>query len=209
METGKYFDPYEVIGLITPGTVAALLLTTEAPAFRALLGKDGLSVGDFGLFILVAFVLGHLVQAVGNVLEYLVWPFGNLPSFWVRATDQKLLTREQRAELERKIQAMEGTSEGIASFDADSWRAVTTRAFARIRGAGQSFRIDNSNRTYGLCRGLVAAFVIALGWYAYSNWADRERLGLIAIMLIAAIWRMRRAGVHYARGLWLEFIDLK
>jgi len=31
---------------------------------------------------------------------------------------------------------------------------------------------------------------------------------VIAAMAIAAIWRMRKAGKHYARALMLEFIDL-
>ena len=103
MESSKDFDPYELIGVITPGTIVALLLTIEAPAFRGLLGKDGLSIGDFGLFVLVAFVLGHLVHAVGNLLEYLIWPFAGLPTNWVRSPKQTLITLDQRAMLETKV----------------------------------------------------------------------------------------------------------
>src|SRR5579872_5786667 len=55
-EAAKAFDPYEVIGVITPGSVVALLIFIESPTFRGLLGREGLSVGDFGLFILFAFV---------------------------------------------------------------------------------------------------------------------------------------------------------
>jgi hypothetical protein len=53
----RYFDAYEIIGVITPGVVVALLLSMEWPSFRTMLGEKGLSIGDFGLFILVAFVL--------------------------------------------------------------------------------------------------------------------------------------------------------
>jgi len=208
VEAAKSFDPYEIIGIITPGTVMTLLVATEVPIFRSMLGSKGLSVGDFGLFILVAFVFGHLVQAVGNMTERAVWPLSGLPTNLVRLTDQKLLSAAQCRELRMKVAAMEGEDAELNSFDKESWRSVTTRAFARVRNAGRSGRIDISNRTYGLCRGLVAALALTLGWCVYAHRDHTGLLVALALMIAAAIWRMRRAGHHYARALFLEFIDL-
>ena len=108
-----------------------------------------------------------------------------------------------------KVGTMEGGDADLTSFDAASWRAVTTRAFARVRNAGRSARIDVANRTYGLCRGLVAALALSLLWSLYAHRDQPALLVALVIMIAAAAWRMRRAGLHYARALFLEFIDLE
>jgi hypothetical protein len=208
VEATKGFDPYEIIGIIAPGTVIALLLAIELPLFRSLLGSEGLSIGDFGLFVLLAFVLGHLVQAVGNLIELALWGRSGLPTNLVRSDGQTLLSPAQCATLAARVTAMEGEAVDLATVARPAWRAITTRAYARVRAAGRAVRIDIANRTYGLCRGLVAALLLALLWCLYAH---RDQPGLnvaLALTIAAAAWRMRRAGHHYARALFLEFIDL-
>lgn len=207
-DTAKAFDAYEVIGVITPGTVVALMLALEWPAFRVLMGTDGLSIGDLGLFVLVAFVLGHLIQAVGNLVEFVVWPFGGLPTNWVRAADQTIVSAAQRDLLKQRIGEMEGVAVDIAKCKRAAWRAMMSRAYGRVRAAGRSYMIDAANRTYGMCRGLTAAIAVSLVWYVvFGEGACAVILGLAAA-LAAAVWRMRRAGTHYARSLLQTFIDL-
>jgi hypothetical protein len=203
----RYFDAYEIIGVITPGVVVALLLSMEWPSFRTMLGEKGLSIGDFGLFILVAFVLGHLIQAVGNVLEPIIWfPFG-LPTNWVRGTNQNLVTPEQRKALEKAVAEMEGTAQDISRITRHQWLAVTTRAYGRLKMTGRSSRVDTANRAYGLSRGLSAALLACLAWYAVAHRPDYTALVILGAAVCAAVWRTRRAGIHYARVLVLEFID--
>lgn len=207
MEGAKSFDAYEVVGVIAPGVVVTLLLALENPALRSLLGKDGLSVGDLGLFLVLAFVLGHLLQALGNVLELVVWPDGGLPTNRVRFAKAKLVTAAQRTALQAKVAAMEGDPKALENYDRAAWRAVTTRAYGVVRAASRTIRIDNANRTYALGRGLSAAFGICLVWYLVMHRQDLNTIVALAVMLAASLWRMRRAGVHYARALVLEFID--
>jgi hypothetical protein len=208
VETAKGFDPYEIIGIIAPGTVVALLIAIELPLFRSLLGSEGLSVGDFGLFVLLAFVLGHLVQAVGNLVELALWARSGLPTNLVRSDSQVLLSPAQRATLATRVSAMEGETVDLTTVARHAWRAMTTRAYARVRAAGRSARIDIANRTYGLCRGLVAALLLTLLWCIYAHWDEPGLNAALVLMIAAAAWRMRRAGHHYARALFLEFIDL-
>lgn len=206
-ETGKSFDAYEVIAVITPGVVVAIMLAAEWPAFKSMLGDKGLSLGDFGLFVLVAFVLGHLLQAAGNLLEMIAWIPGGLPTNWVRK-EGSLITSSQRQALQAAVSEMEGHTVDISTLDRKQWRSITTRAYGRLKAAGRSARVDVCNRTYGLCRGLSAAMIIGLGWYLYAHHGAWTEITLIAITTGAALWRMRRAGVHYARALVLDFIDL-
>jgi hypothetical protein len=208
VEGVKTFDPYEVIGIITPGTVLALLFALESPALHGLMVQEGFGVGDLGLFVLIAFVLGHLVQAVGNLLEPIVWLGSGLPTNLVRNSNQTLLSPYQRTALAEKINAMENAEIDLPTIGRKPWRSITTRAYARVRSAGRSHRVDISNRTYGLSRGLVASLIVALAWYLYDHNDQRGAITLLAMMLLAAVWRMRVAGLHYARALFLEFIDL-
>jgi hypothetical protein len=208
LDVGHSFDAYEIIGIVTPGIVVALMLTTEWPSLRALLSEKGLSVGDFGLFVLVAFVLGHLVQAVGNLVELIIWLPHGLPTNWVRNPHQSLVTPEQRHSLEVSVGAMEGRERDISAMSRSQWLAVTTRAYGRLKDAGHTGRIDAANRTYGLSRGLAAAFLACLVWYGIAHTRDYAALSILAVAFGAAVWRMRRAGTHYARALVLDFIDL-
>ncbi len=209
METSKGFDAYEIIGIIAPGTVVALLVALELPQLRSLLGTNGLNIGDFGLFVLLAFVAGHLVQAVGNLIELAVWPFSGLPTNQIRSASQTYLSESQRATLMARVVEMEGGPVDLETVAKTTWRAITTRAYFRVHNAGRSGRIDLANRTYGLFRGLAAALALALAWCVYAHWDQRGLLLALVTMIVAAVWRMRRAGYHYARALFIEFIELE
>ena len=208
MNNQKAFDAYEVISVISPGVVISLLLSTESLQIRALFGEDGFSVGDLGLFLVISFVLGHLIQSVGNLIEPIVWPLHGLPTNRIRFPNQNLVTSKQRDALCERVCAMESTDIGLEEYSRDDWNAVLARAYARVRNANRSMRVDIANRTYGLFRGLTAAFAVSLLWYCAAHWTDWDATAFLAAMLIAAIWRMRRAGERYARTLVLEFIDL-
>jgi hypothetical protein len=206
-DTRKSFDAYEIIGVIAPGTIVALMITLEWPPFRTLLGDKGLSIGDIGLFVLVAYVLGHLVQAVGNIIEAAVWPSG-LPTYWIRTANQSLLTTAQRAAFEAAVAKMEGVTQDLTKLNRRHWLAITTRAYGRLKVADRSDRVDIANRAYGLSRGLAGALLVWLAWYGLVHSRDLPALLILTGALCASIWRMRRAGIQYARVLALEFIDL-
>ncbi|MDR3526904.1 MAG: hypothetical protein P4L57_06455 [Rhizomicrobium sp.] len=208
MDTSKSFDAYEVIGIITPGTLVALLLLSEAPLFHRLLLGQSLTIGDLGLFLLLALVFGQLIQAFGNLIEWMVWLRFGLPTNFVRVRGQRLITPTQRMALEAKIAAMEGEKIDLSATNRTQWRAMTARAYARVHAAGRSVHVDIYNRTYGLCRGLVAATGLAFFWCIYAHRDQPALLVVLALMTTAAVFRMRRAGIHYARTLFLEFIDL-
>ena len=208
MDTSKTFDAYEVIGIITPGTVVALLLTLEWPQLKVLMGSDGLSVGDLGLFLVLAFVLGHLIQALGNIIEWCFATVEGMPSSWVREPNQTLLTSAQREVLLAKVSAMEGVTVDPAKVNKAAWRNIVMRAYGRVRTAGKSARIDAFNRNYGLFRGLSAAFIAVLGWYAYAHPSSHQQLAIVGVLALASLLRMRRASINYARSLLHEFMDL-
>jgi hypothetical protein len=204
----KPFDTYEVVGIIVPGVIGTLVIASEVPQFAILLSGQSISVGDLGLFLVISFVVGHLTQSLGNVVEFGVWLTGGLPTNHVLSPDQRLISGDQRKSLIQKVQGMEDGDRELEAYSREEWRAVTTRAYLHVKNAGRSSRIDSANRTYGLFRGLAASFVGTSSWYGIQIQNQPELFGVSIFALAASIWRMRRAGVHYARALFQEFIDL-
>jgi len=208
MDTSKAFDPYDIIGVITPGFVVAFLLMVEWPELKALVGKDGLTLADLGILVLAAFVLGHLVQGLGNLLEMIVWAPAGMPTAWVRKAGQSLVTLAQRNALAAKVSEMEGGPMDLATFTRKDWRVITMRMYGRVRTAGRSARVDGCNRTYGMFRGLSAAFLAAVVWYAVKDISNLVPVLLTGGMTVAALFRMYRVSIQYGRNLILEYIDL-
>ena len=75
------FDFYEYAGFIIPGAVLVIALVWLFPDSRALFSKEGVTLGELGLFVIIAYAAGQLVQAIGNYLEWIWWmPWGGMPS---------------------------------------------------------------------------------------------------------------------------------
>ena len=80
----KNLSFYEQAGIVVPGAVLLFGLFLIQPDLHDILAKDGITIGALGIFILLAYATGHLVAALGNVLEKVLWwPFGGMPSNWV------------------------------------------------------------------------------------------------------------------------------
>lgn len=208
MDAAKSFDAYEIIGIITPGSVVTLMMALQWPEFRDLIGLEGLSVGGLGVFVIAAFVAGHLVQAIGNLLDGAFWLVPGLPSAWVRSPRQRLISPAQWTQFQAKVSAMEGEQADLATMDRRTWRAVTTRMYGRIQSASRAGRIDGCNRTYGLSRGLAAAFFVCGVWLGVAAGGLTPQVFLLLGLAVVALYRMVRSSIHYARSLVLTFLDL-
>jgi prolipoprotein diacylglyceryltransferase len=58
---------YEYSGIVCPGAALIIGLALLNPEYLPLLKE--MSIGAFGVFIIMAFILGHLISAIGNILE--------------------------------------------------------------------------------------------------------------------------------------------
>jgi hypothetical protein len=57
---------YEQVGIVTPGSVFVFGLLFFFPDFQTVLTKDGVSLGDFGIFVLLSYAAGHLIAAIAG-----------------------------------------------------------------------------------------------------------------------------------------------
>src|SRR5882672_3838123 len=98
---------YEQVGIVIPGSVFLVGLLFYFPALNTLLAKDGVTLGQFGIFLLLSYAAGHLIAAIGNLLENVLWrAFGGMPTDWVTKTGEiSLLSPQQIEAVESKVRS--------------------------------------------------------------------------------------------------------
>jgi hypothetical protein len=199
---------YEQVGIVIPGSVLLFGLLFFVPALKELLAKDGVSFGQLGIFVLLSYAAGHLIAALGNFGEAVLWwPFGGFPSDWVVKKQSALLSDEQRESLLEKTRTrLRINIPTIIGIDRKKWFPISRQIYTDVEINGKSDRLETFNANYGLNRGLAAG-CLALACVAFLSDGWRIGLGLLAICVIYA-YRAYRFGVHYARELYLQFLSI-
>ena len=182
--------------------------------FTGILSSQQLSVGDLGLFIVLAYVAGHLVQSLGNLVEWVFWkPFGGMPTTWViagRTVDY--LNPQQVEALPAKVEQILGwkLGKGLGEMTEKEWTPVVRSIYAAVQAAGRSGRVDVFNGNYGMLRGVGSALLVAAGLCLVgAGEAQWIAAGAVLALATLALVRMSRFGRHYARELFIQFLTLK
>jgi hypothetical protein len=200
---------YEQVGIIIPGAVFLVALLFYFPALNSLMAKDGVSLGQFGIFLLLSYAAGHLRAAVGNLLEAMLWPLaGGMPSDWVtRANGTSLLTKAQIDAVAAKVRSRLGCAiDQIPGTDRKTWFPISRQIYADVMKNGKPERIDTFNGNYGLNRGLGAS-MLGLTIFSLLQGQRGFALGFLILACVYA-YRAYRFGRYYARELYLQFLVL-
>ena len=206
----KKLSFYEQIGIVTPGAVFLFGMMFYIPELRDVFAKDGVSVGGLGIFVIISYAAGHLLAALGNVIEYLYWQLrGGMPSNWIVGISPRLLSSAQIAKVETLVTARLGlTLSPIADLTASSWFPIFRQIYSDVEKHGKTGRGDTFNGNYGLNRGLCSASLalsLAIIIQAPAQWL--VSLGLVGASFVY-LYRMHRFGVHYAREIYNQFLLL-
>jgi hypothetical protein len=199
----RNFDFYEYAGFIVPGAVIIVATLWLFPESRALFAKDGITLGEFGLFVVIAYAAGQLVQAVGNGLEWIWWkPQGGMPS--IRVLCGKYLSTEQHKRLLEALSPRLGDADACKLPQSERL-AIVREVYAEVAGTGKAGRVDVFTGSYGLVRGLAAAFVMV---FALALVASKGIIVLcvLGVLFLLAVSRMHRYGRHYATELFAQFL---
>lgn len=207
----RSFDFYEFTGLLAPGTVLLAGLLWQFAHDALAVRITGLSAGDLGVFLIIAYIVGHIVQSVGNGIECIWWHlWGGMPTDWVRTGRRNLLSDGQREMLSHRISSFAGIDTGscLADFPEKQWHAVVRQIYAAVQQAGANARVDIQTGNYGLCRGVAAAlFVLATtGLFAPSGVQATTQL-LYLVGGAIALLRMHRFGLYYAQELFVQYLQ--
>src|SRR6266540_6520618 len=125
------FNAYEYIAVIAPGSIIVFGASFIFPELKALFGEEGVSVGGLGVVLILSFVVGHLLQAFGNMFEKCLWAwFRGMPTDWVRKVDQTLLSEHQVKKMTIKLAVNHPSFDGPASVSKPAWYALTREIYA-------------------------------------------------------------------------------
>ena len=208
----KQVEYYEVAGAVVPGVVLLLAADLIWPGYMTRVPKLDITFGGFGLFVIIAYVAGQVLQTIGNLLESIWWRImGGWPSDWIRNGKSDLLSKAQLAKLQDRIRKDFGYEDFAFASDllATEWRPVFRQIYAAVHAAGRDGRAYVFNGNYGMFRGVVAACLIAA--IASVLVRGREAWPMSVAFLTVAIlsvYRMHRFAVHYARETLVQFLSL-
>lgn len=206
----RQFDFYEFTGILVPGAAALAGVLMLVPGLMPMSGVKDFSIGGFGLLVVIAYVAGHLIQAIGNLAEWLWWKaWGGVPTDWVRTAPTNLLAEAQISTLPKAIaEQLKLADVDIRKTSREQWYSITRQIGAAVDAAGRGSRVQTLNGNYGLNRGLTAALVVVLVVALTAKPADWVVLGGLSVAIGLALARMHRFGKHQARELFVQFLQL-
>jgi hypothetical protein len=131
----RTFDFYEYAGIIVPGAVLVMALVWLFPESRALFSKEGVTLGELGLFVIIAYAAGQLVQAIGNYLEWAWWKlWGGMPSGQVLCA--KYLSSSQHARLLEALRPVLGHTDPC-KLPQPERLAIVREVYSEVAGASK------------------------------------------------------------------------
>ena len=208
----RQFDFYEFTGVIAPGTVVLLAAGLIWPDHLGGILKLDVTVGGFGLALLLAYVAGHLLQAIGNLLETVWWKLvGGWPSDSPRTGNSGLLSEAQLAQLQERIRADLGFKDVTLSpnLPSKSWHPIFRQIYAMVRAAGRDDRAYAFNGNYGMFRGITSAAVVAaIAIVLVRGWATWPLAAAFLTAAGLALFRMHRFAKHYALETYVQYLAL-
>jgi hypothetical protein len=139
---------YEQVGIVIPGSVLMFGLLLFFPPLQTVLTKNGVNLGDLGIFLLLSYAAGHLVAAIGNAAENVLWPLvGGMPTDWITRTDATLLSTPQIDLLEKTLESRLGITQKVRGLDPKLWWPISRQIYADVAKNGKIARMMGGDVT--------------------------------------------------------------
>lgn len=201
---------YEQVGILIPGALFLSVLLVIVPGADVYLSTKDISIGTFGVFLIVAYASGHAIAAVGNLLETMWWKlWGGMPTDWVIYRRDWVLNHLQKEALHKAVNAAFGHSiNKVEGLQGKEWRPIGRQVYRYALSLNAS-RIETFNGNYGLNRGLAAALLTLA---IVNLFLHSKPPVLSAALLVGGLvfgYRAHRFGVHFAREVYLVFLNAK
>src|SRR5262249_40844210 len=143
----RAFDFYEYAGVLVPGAVLVMGLLWVFPEGRALLAKDGVTLGELGLFVIIAYAAGQLVQAIGNYSEWAWWKAWGIPS--ANVLGGKYVTEHQHRRILDAIcvQGISCDPQHIDKLSRAQQLAIAREVYSVVAAGKRAGRVDTLSGT--------------------------------------------------------------
>jgi hypothetical protein len=155
----KKLSFYEQVGIVIPGAVFLFGTMFYLSDVKAVFVNNGVSVGGLGIFVLISYAAGHLLAALGNLIENLYWRCkGGMPSNWIVGPAPRLISPSQITKIESLTASRLGLAvPALATLSAATWFPIFRQIYSDVEKHGKPARGETFNGNYGLNRGLAAA----------------------------------------------------
>ncbi len=198
------FGFYEYAGIIIPGAVLGAGILWLTPEGRVLITHEGLSFGALGLFVILAYALGQLVQGIGNGIEWAWWKaLGGRPTEQVLAG--KLLSAEQHGRLMASLARDPNVPRNTSQLSTTERLAIVREVHSVVAAAGRDKRVETFLGNYGLLRGLAASFLV-LTVLALTLGQGTMTAVAFGALLLVAVQRMNRFSKYFALELFIQYL---
>lgn len=161
---------YDFLGFIIPGTLCLLLFYWFLISFLSYpISLSLSSIGDSILFLVVSYSMGHIVQSLGNRLEYkLIDKWGGWYSDTILENNNDHYTNEFKTNIKEYIQNRFNLSYDVENEEQQLIRKneIFNLCYSTILQENMAPHTEIFNGHYGLYRGLLTVswigFIIAI-----------------------------------------------
>jgi hypothetical protein len=197
----KEFSFYEFVGILVPGVTLLFFAELIIETVYAKVILDFSKIGESFIFLIIAYGIGHVLQAVGNVFELIFWKvFGGMPTQWLTKANRfnyKLFDTEQTEIIKQKAYAQFGKkSDKDYGMEIYCWLSLKEKITEK--------RIDVFNANYSLFRGLsVTFYILSAIILKYLGW----RIMFVPLTVAAlSNYRMFRFAKLYAKEVYRSYL---
>lgn len=203
------FDAYEYVGVIVPGALPTLAAALLFPELSSFLHSEGFALGDFGIFLIISFVIGHVVQMFGGLIDRAQDMLGIGKADRALNNREKWFGRAQWAEFESLFANL--VSANPSSIDKNNYDQAIRATYAVVRAEGRAHRVDAFNRNFGMCRGLVAGSLLTIALLFATGGSQHIYYAMLifGFLSVPLFVRMRRFSHLFIAELVAQAIALK
>lgn len=198
----KEFSFYEFVGILVPGVTLLFFSEVIIELVYQKTIIDFSKVGESVVFLIIAYGIGHILQAVGNAFEIVMWKlFGSMPTQWLTKKNRfggTLFDAEQSDKIKTKVFQHFGEKSGKDyGRDIYNWLSLKEKVTEK--------RIDVFNANYSQFRGLTVTFYsLAIIVWVFLGW----KLMLVPLALgLLSNFRMFRFAKLYATEIFRTYFN--
>ncbi|HSA84152.1 MAG TPA: hypothetical protein VLF20_04680 [Patescibacteria group bacterium] len=212
MDKSQLFEFYEILALILPGSVLLFGLSKLFPSMMLFSIDKDFSAGEFGIFIIIAYAVGHIVQVLGGGIEFIWRKFRGNPTEWIDIGKKQLIFDNQTKDLEQRLAKRLNIpleEFHLHELTRRQWLNAIKQMQISVELAGKTGRLEKFQAIYMMCRGLIATLVILACSSAFvithHSWYIPYLLLSFAAILLYRMGKFERASV---RELVIQFLQL-
>jgi len=195
----KEFSFYEFVGILVPSAILLFLVNLIISFNYGIKIIDFNEIGETTIFIIICYGFGHILQAIGNIFESIIWfLYGGMPTNW--------LTKKNRFnnflfETDFNQKVLDKTKLKFGDGIKDYGRITYNFLFIKEK----TNRIDLFNGNYSLLRGLAVSFLVIVIIIPFYFSLIYVLYALIPFLL--ATLRMIRFAKYYATEIFRTFFN--